>query len=249
MEHKYTPQDFEWLNELLVKMADGDTLGQNYIVNLESLDGYLTGVCIGPNLIPPTRWLEEIIVDTESMSKAEYERFFNLITFMFNNIADARMGHQEFNVLVSESSTDQDKIRPVVWGFGLMKGLEVNLGEPFELDMLPNDAINAANYLLSPSINKMTISDIEEGKFPEQWLPPGLTLDEFKDNLAKTLEVDIDQYHQSLKTVSDVWVEGAPTTSAPKNRPIQQPVQVAPKVGRNDPCPCGSGKKYKKCCG
>jgi preprotein translocase subunit SecA len=23
----------------------------------------------------------------------------------------------------------------------------------------------------------------------------------------------------------------------------------APKVGRNDPCPCGSGKKYKKCCG
>jgi uncharacterized protein YecA (UPF0149 family) len=24
--------------------------------------------------------------------------------------------------------------------------------------------------------------------------------------------------------------------------------RVAPKVGRNDPCPCGSGKKYKKCC-
>ena len=27
------------------------------------------------------------------------------------------------------------------------------------------------------------------------------------------------------------------------------PVVAAPKVGRNDPCPCGSGKKYKKCCG
>lgn len=27
------------------------------------------------------------------------------------------------------------------------------------------------------------------------------------------------------------------------------PVRVAPKVGRNDPCPCGSGKKFKKCCG
>lgn len=26
-------------------------------------------------------------------------------------------------------------------------------------------------------------------------------------------------------------------------------VRDAPKVGRNDPCPCGSGKKYKKCCG
>ena len=28
-----------------------------------------------------------------------------------------------------------------------------------------------------------------------------------------------------------------------------QAVRQGPKVGRNDPCPCGSGKKYKKCCG
>ena len=29
----------------------------------------------------------------------------------------------------------------------------------------------------------------------------------------------------------------------------RQPVKKAQKPGRNDPCPCGSGKKYKKCCG
>lgn len=29
----------------------------------------------------------------------------------------------------------------------------------------------------------------------------------------------------------------------------KQPIQAAPKFGRNDDCPCGSGKKYKKCCG
>jgi len=27
------------------------------------------------------------------------------------------------------------------------------------------------------------------------------------------------------------------------------PIVRGPKVGRNDPCPCGSGKKHKKCCG
>jgi len=33
-------------------------------------------------------------------------------------------------------------------------------------------------------------------------------------------------------------------------RPVtQQPIRVGPKVGRNEPCPCGSGKKYKNCCG
>jgi preprotein translocase subunit SecA len=25
-------------------------------------------------------------------------------------------------------------------------------------------------------------------------------------------------------------------------------IRAEPKIGRNDPCPCGSGKKYKKCC-
>lgn len=27
------------------------------------------------------------------------------------------------------------------------------------------------------------------------------------------------------------------------------PIKAETKIGRNDPCPCGSGKKYKKCCG
>ena len=31
--------------------------------------------------------------------------------------------------------------------------------------------------------------------------------------------------------------------------PLQQTIVKEKKVGRNDPCPCGSGKKYKKCCG
>ena len=34
--------------------------------------------------------------------------------------------------------------------------------------------------------------------------------------------------------------------SAAGSNPV---VRDAPKTGRNDPCPCGSGKKYKKCCG
>ncbi len=37
--------------------------------------------------------------------------------------------------------------------------------------------------------------------------------------------------------------------AAGAQKPVQQPVKKAAKIGRNDPCPCGSGKKYKKCCG
>ena len=38
------------------------------------------------------------------------------------------------------------------------------------------------------------------------------------------------------------------TAAATKTVVKQQPVRKDKKVGPNDPCPCGSGKKYKKCC-
>jgi len=46
------------------------------------------------------------------------------------------------------------------------------------------------------------------------------------------------------KPVSEGFAGGEATKKV--NKPI---VNKTPKVGRNDPCPCGSGKKYKKCCG
>ena len=48
---------------------------------------------------------------------------------------------------------------------------------------------------------------------------------------------------------------GAAPGGIPEALPEQEiPVQITyrreePKIGRNDPCPCGSGKKYKNCCG
>ncbi|MDI9371439.1 MAG: SEC-C metal-binding domain-containing protein, partial [Verrucomicrobiota bacterium] len=42
---------------------------------------------------------------------------------------------------------------------------------------------------------------------------------------------------------SDIVSEAAAAVERAK------PVRAGPKVGRNDPCPCGSGKKYKQCCG
>ena len=41
----------------------------------------------------------------------------------------------------------------------------------------------------------------------------------------------------------------APAEGEPQQAGKLQPVQVDEKIGRNDPCPCGSGKKYKNCHG
>ncbi|MEI6195484.1 MAG: SEC-C metal-binding domain-containing protein, partial [Verrucomicrobiota bacterium] len=46
-------------------------------------------------------------------------------------------------------------------------------------------------------------------------------------------------------SASDIVSQAAEDLSKPKPKPQR----TGPKVGRNDPCPCGSGKKYKQCCG
>jgi preprotein translocase subunit SecA len=50
------------------------------------------------------------------------------------------------------------------------------------------------------------------------------------------------------RRASDVVSEAADAAEA-QVKAKAKPVRTGPKVGRNDPCPCGSGKKYKQCCG
>lgn len=50
------------------------------------------------------------------------------------------------------------------------------------------------------------------------------------------------RHHEDNRNLS-YSASGQVETEKPK------PTRAAPRVGRNDPCPCGSGKKYKKCCG
>ncbi len=77
-------------------------------------------------------------------------------------------------------------------------------------------------------------------------------LDNIKENTLRALchlriktEVREEEY-QHKETAGNLQyagsADGSDKTKEPKRR-------IEPKVGRNDPCPCGSGKKYKKCCG
>ncbi|NIA06398.1 MAG: preprotein translocase subunit SecA [Actinobacteria bacterium] len=54
--------------------------------------------------------------------------------------------------------------------------------------------------------------------------------------------------HDLMQT--DYSQEAGPQAQAAEPPPVAKTIRKeTPKVGRNDPCPCGSGKKYKKCCG
>ena len=57
--------------------------------------------------------------------------------------------------------------------------------------------------------------------------------------------------HPEAETMRDIRAlkERRGPPPIPQEGPAQPYKRKVPKVGRNDPCPCGSGKKYKKCCG
>ena len=53
---------------------------------------------------------------------------------------------------------------------------------------------------------------------------------------------------RSTQEVKREKVAKETATGGPDRSVKRQPVRKAEKAGPNDPCPCGSGKKYKKCC-
>ena len=60
---------------------------------------------------------------------------------------------------------------------------------------------------------------------------------------------DYSQYRASKENLPGENAQRAAASAHQGERPRPQPVVAGPKIGRNDPCPCGSGKKYKACHG
>ncbi len=52
-----------------------------------------------------------------------------------------------------------------------------------------------------------------------------------------------------LSQMADEWRRQQMLAGIPRMMNLEPGAQTTQKIGRNDPCPCGSGKKYKKCCG
>ncbi|MFW5792332.1 MAG: preprotein translocase subunit SecA [Desulfohalobiaceae bacterium] len=73
-----------------------------------------------------------------------------------------------------------------------------------------------------------------------------------KENTLKPLTrlrlkvVQEEEFQHEDRNTASLQFSGGGKSEAPARQPV---VRAQPKVGRNEPCPCGSGKKHKKCCG
>ena len=83
-------------------------------------------------------------------------------------------------------------------------------------------------------------------------------LENLEDSSELDIEIDYEKLYFNMLDAKAEWLYNLPEWEnilpADKRMEITKEYRVANmaisnKIGRNDPCPCGSGKKYKKCCG
>lgn len=169
------------------------------------------------------RAIEEVYANRESRARA--------LEAMWRSL-DRRFGKYAAESL---DDPDLETQRQAVRAVGLLgvKAEAPRLRKLFEDPDLREDALHAYAISMPCEVSRPRVRALYP-KIEEE--AGGLTEEEInlvKDALDFRLEM------HGLKPVFDVAAE--PTLAA--ERAIDE------KVGRNDPCPCGSGKKYKKCCG
>jgi len=85
---------------------------------------------------------------------------------------------------------------------------------------------------------------------PETHRPsPGTGGDGNGSRPPRNIATSVDELEESFQRKKRRELEHARLAGSGDSQPVQQVVRGTAKIGRNDPCPCGSGKKYKKCCG
>ena len=132
-------------------------------------------------------------------------------------------------------------------GYGQHDPLVEYKRESFDMfeEMMEKSQQDAVRYLFhmqimeAPTVQAATAVDESNGDQPQQQLPP-------PRKRASTSMDDLEAQFQRRKKKE---LEQARMAGSNGNTAPQQVVRGQAKVGRNDPCPCGSGKKYKKCHG
>ena len=89
------------------------------------------------------------------------------------------------------------------------------------------------------------VSDMEREPVIREMLPIAERYQEIVTNWAGYTETD-DELEDD-ESANEADADWKPWDDEEEDKPELLPVRTEPKIGRNDPCPCGSGKKYKKC--
>lgn len=208
-------------------------------LTLEGLDGYLTAIAAGPVTLLPSEWLPGIWGPTQDDAPAfdsieQAQRVLDLLMRYYNGVIHSLERDPDEFAPVFGTVTYADEVREYrdaeAWAAGFMQGVALS-----------------AQYW-------QPLFDDPQGR---DWMQPLRLLgaDERASNEASSDEATLmldpsgreilaDRIPASIAAIYRYWL---PYRKAVHERSLATTIQRSePKIGRNDPCPCGSGKKFKK---
>lgn len=200
-------------------------------MTLDMLQGFLCAVISGPEPIPPSVWLPEALGDSPEYASAEQaQEVIDLLMKFYNSIATALANREDFDLILYGLEENPEELDYVPWCDGYVYGSQIGEANWFE----------AAGEYAEDLSEKMEIFFLLNGLLKEDALKhkePWLSAKEEARRMALAQEA----FPSTIGAIYQFW-------QAQRNVP--NPVRrESDKVGRNDPCPCGSGKKFKQCCG
>lgn len=221
-----TDPELERLGEFLRQCKGGKAM------NLEELDGFFAALIAGPDMVLPSEYYPHVFGGTleetaEFDSMEQVNATLGLLSKHWNTIAGTLYRDEVYLPLLLEN--DKGVAEGNDWARGFMRGVELRHDDWAAL-------INSEER--GGSILPMMILYHEHDSDPETRSPaidPGQREEVIAHMAAGLLQIYryyLSQRQSSIPSVASRTVR-----------------RETAKVGRNDPCPCGSGKKFKHCHG
>jgi uncharacterized protein len=214
-------QEINWLEDYL------DNLSKTYenTMSLEKVDGLFCALMINPISAKPAEWLEVIFdKDFKFESEQEGEKIFNLLFRHWNHVSylirhPPRTEQDDFYFpLIADYDKDNSTHK-----LAEQWAIGFRIGMNYCIDEWDDLINDKESYTLF-----VPIILLELGYNPDN--EEIVVTDEEREYL-------IDMIPAVVYKIFDFWQAKNKKSKASNI-----------KIGRNDPCPCGSGKKYKKCC-
>ncbi|MFC0676368.1 UPF0149 family protein [Lysobacter korlensis] len=204
--------------------------------NLEALDGYLSALAVGPDTVPMSEWEPQVWGTPPRWRDADERAQVEALLLGHWNMVTARARFEGEDIpdhlapllwLPEEAEAEQPDELDVGhdWALGFFRGVELREAQ-WEAWLDEHDWIDEIFALLDRLVSGEVI-----GEDPTQ--PPApVDYRERLEIIAGLPAMLADLHHHRIDALTP-----------------REPIRRAATPDRNAPCPCGSGRKYKKCCG
>jgi uncharacterized protein len=215
---------------------------------IDELCGFLYGIAITPEIIMPSEWLPVIFSDEmpEFESQSEAQEVMKLLMDAYNQfIGKFNDGTLEFPYDFELIKDDDDFALIEDWCLGLSLGIKMRPDlwmpnqDPEEIDEMHDEIISCIAI-----VGACADPENADRFFDHKYSTDSKVKKEGIEG-NKLIAILFGNLPMAVESLTKI---GAEIAVKHQNRAVLElPIQ-SKKTGRNEPCPCDSGKKFKKCC-